>query len=129
MRFFSFVTAAALVMFGTFTFAQNTTFDFDRSTNFNKLRTYSWVRGTTLGDELNHARIMRAVDAQLTMKGLVKVEGLSNADLFVAYHATFDRDLQISGWSSGWRGYRFGPVVPASPEPRRSWWVRWWSTS
>jgi hypothetical protein len=109
MRIATFVTAAALVIFGTLTFAQNISYDFDRATDFPKLRTYTWVRGTTLGDELNHARIMRAVDAQLAMKGLVKVEARSSPDLLVAYHATFDRDLQISGWSSGWGGYRFGP--------------------
>ena len=35
------------------------------------------------------------------------METSANADLLVAYHATFDRDLQINGFSSGWGGYRF----------------------
>jgi hypothetical protein len=107
MRIASFVTAAALLVMGTITFAQNVSYDFDRATNFSGIRTYAWVRGTTLDDELNHSRIVRAIDAQLTLKGLVKLETPSNADVVVAYHATFDRDLQINGFASGWGGYRF----------------------
>lgn len=107
MRIASFVTTAALVLMGTMTFAQNVTYDFDRSTDFSRIRTYAWVRGTTLGDELNHNRIVGAIDAQLSQKGLVKLETTANADVVVAYHATFDRDLQINGFSSGWGGYRF----------------------
>jgi hypothetical protein len=107
MRIASFVTAAALLVMGTITFAQNVSYDFDRATNFSSIRAYAWVRGTTLDDELNHSRIVRAIDAQLSQKGLVKVETSANADVVVAYHATFDRDLQINGFSSGWGGYRF----------------------
>jgi hypothetical protein len=36
----------------------------------------------------------------------VAVDG--TPDVLVAYHASFDRDLQINGFSSGWGGYRFG---------------------
>jgi hypothetical protein len=49
-----------------------------------------------------------AVDAQLAAKGLSKVEAGANPDALVAYHASFDKDLQISGFSSGFGGYRFG---------------------
>lgn len=108
MRIASFVTAAALLVMGPITFAQSVTFDFDRSTDFTRIRTYAWVRGTVLNDELNHHRIVGAIDAQLSQKGLVKLETTAKADVVVAYHATFDRDLQINGFSSGWGGYRFG---------------------
>ena len=108
MRIPTFVTTAALALLGTITFAQNVTYDFDRATDFSRLRTYTWVRGTILDDELNHKRVVGAVDTQLSLKGLTKVETSTNPDLLVAYHATFDRDLQISGFASGWGGYRFG---------------------
>jgi hypothetical protein len=94
------------VLLGTVVFAQSVTYDFDRSADFAAFRTYAWVSGTILNDELNHQRIVNAVDAQLTAKGLSKVA--SDPDLLVAYHATFDRNLRISGFSSGWGGYRFG---------------------
>ena len=59
-------------------------------------------------DELNHKRIVGALDAQLSSKGLEKVDRSADPDVLVAYHATFDRDLEINGFSSGWGGYRFG---------------------
>ena len=107
MRITTFFAAAALVAFGTIAFAQSVTFDFDRSTDFASLRTYAWVRGNRLDDELNHQRILRAVDAQLAMKGLAKIEPSARPDVLVAYHAAFDRDLQINGFASGWGPYRF----------------------
>jgi hypothetical protein len=57
---------------------------------------------------LNDKRVVSAIDAQLALKGLVKVDSPADADVAVAYHATFDRDLQINGFSSGFGGYRFG---------------------
>jgi hypothetical protein len=67
------------------------------------------MRGTVLPDQLNHARIVNAVNAQLTGKGLRRVEGNARPDLLVAYHASFDRDLQITGFSSGFGPFGFGP--------------------
>jgi hypothetical protein len=108
MRLQTFATTAALVALGTITFAQNVTFDFDRAVDFARLRSYSWVRGTVLSDQLNHGRIVRAVDAQLSQKGLAKIEQSASPDVLVAYHATFDRNLEINGFSTGWGPYRLG---------------------
>jgi hypothetical protein len=107
MRIATFVTAASLVILSTITFAQSVMFDFDKTTDFSKLKTYAWVRGTSVPDALNHQRIVSAVDTQLRMKGFVQVDASANPDVLVAYHASFDRDLQITGFSSGWGGYRF----------------------
>jgi hypothetical protein len=102
------MTTLALATLGTIVSAESITYDFDRSTDFSKLHTYTWVRGTAVRDELNHQRIQRAIDAQLTARGLAKVESSARPELLVAYHATFDRDLQINGFSSGWGPYRLG---------------------
>ncbi len=107
MRIATFVTAAALVLVGTIGFAQSVTYDFDKSVDFPKLRTYAWVPGTTLDDPLNHQRVVAAIDAQMAKKGFSKAEARAAADVLVAYHATFDRNLQINGFSSGWGGYRY----------------------
>lgn len=108
MRIATFVTTTCLALLGPIVFAQSVTYDFDRTANFSKLRTYSWVRGTNLNDELNHNRIIRAVDAQLTARGFSKVDAASNPDVLVAYHASFDKNLEIN--ASGFGGYRFaGP--------------------
>jgi hypothetical protein len=106
MRFRTFLTLTAFALLGAVMFAQNTSYDFDRSANFAGFKTYSWVKGTNLPDAINHQRVMGAIDAQLVLKGLARVD--HNPDMLVAYHATFDEDLRIDGFSSGWGGYRFG---------------------
>ena len=98
---------AGVALLGTITFAQSINYDFDKSANFAAFKTYSWVRGASLPDALNDDRIVGAINAQLASKGLRLVEAKANPDLLVAYHAAFDRDLQITGFSSGWGGYRF----------------------
>jgi hypothetical protein len=108
MRLATFVTTTCLALLGTIVFAQSVSYDFDRAANFSKFKTYSWVRGTNLNDDLNHQRIVRAIDAQLSVRGFSKVPPGVNSDVLVAYHASFDRNLEIN--ASGWGGYRFaGP--------------------
>jgi hypothetical protein len=107
MRIRIFVTTVGMILLGTFALAQNVTFDFDKAANFATYKRYAWVRGTNLNDGLNHKRIMDAVDAQLASRGFAKVEASANPDVLVAYHASFDRDLQINGFASGFGGYRF----------------------
>ncbi len=108
MRIPTFATTIATVLLGTIALAQNVTYDFDKTADFSKFKTYTWVKGTNLSDQLNHQRVVNAVDVQLSAKGLAKIETAGEPDLLVAYHASFDRDLQINGFSSGWGGYRFG---------------------
>jgi hypothetical protein len=88
--------------------AQTVSFDFDKATDFSTFKKYAWVRGTPLTDQLNHTRVVSAIDSQLGLKGLSKVEASANPDLLVAYHASFDKDIQITGFSSGFGPYRFG---------------------
>jgi hypothetical protein len=99
MRIAPFFTTACLALFGTVIFAQSVTYDFDRSANFTRFKTYAWMQGTHLSDQLNHQRIMRAVDAQLTARGFSKVG--ANPDVLVAYHSSFDKNLQINAFGSG----------------------------
>jgi uncharacterized protein DUF4136 len=108
MRMKALVMTIAAALFGAIALAQSVTYDFDKTTDFSKFRTYTWVRGTTLTDPLNHQRVVNAIDVQLSAKGLNNVETAGEPDLLVAYHASFDKDLQINGFSSGWGGYRFG---------------------
>jgi hypothetical protein len=98
---------AGVMLLGTITFAQSVNFDFDRSANFRAFRTYTWVRGASLPDALNNQRIVNAINAQLEAKGLRLVDRQANPDLLVAYHAAFDTDVQVSGFGSGWGGFRY----------------------
>ena len=94
--------------------AQTVSFDFDRSASFGSFKSYAWVKGHSVPDPLVDRRLVGAVDAQLTLKGMTRVAPEARPDVLVAYHASFDKDLQIVGFGSGWGGYRFGGTRTAS---------------
>jgi len=115
MRLATLMTTATVMMLGTIALANTVTYDFDKTTDFSRFRTYAWVSGTNLEDELNHKRVVNAIDGQLASKGLRRVESGAPSDLLVAYHASVDKNLQINASSSGWGPYglggsRFGTV-------------------
>ena len=99
---------AAFAMLGSTVLAESVTTDYDRSANFASFKTYAWVRGTEVSDQLNHKRIVQSIDAQLAQKGMHLVEASATPDVLIAYHVRLDRDLQIDGFSSGWGAYRLG---------------------
>jgi hypothetical protein len=107
MRSKTFVTTLMLAVLTTIAIAQQVTYDFDRAADFSTFKRYAWVRGTVLSDQLNHDRVVSAINAQLASRGLVQVQPADSPDVLVAYHASFDHNLQITGFSSGWGGYRF----------------------
>ena len=94
------VTAAvaAILLAAPTVLAQKTSYDFDRSANFGAYKTYTLREGTKVGDPLVDARIVAAIDMQLTNKGLTKAD---NADVAVVYHVAIDKQKDISAWSSG----------------------------
>jgi hypothetical protein len=102
MRIATFATCVWLILIGTMALAQSVTYDYDRTASFSNYKTYAWTRGTELTDELNHARVVRGIDAALAGKGLAKVEPSANPDVLVAYHASFDKTLEITGTAHGW---------------------------
>jgi hypothetical protein len=108
MRIATLTTALAVTLLGTIAAAQSATYDFDRTVNFASLKTYAWARGAELDDQLNHRRIVRAIENQLALKGMTQVEPGVKPDVLVAYYASFDRNLQINAYASGFAGPRFG---------------------
>jgi Domain of unknown function (DUF4136) len=108
MRLTTLAAFVASLALATVTFAQTISFDFDKSVRFGDYTTYAWVEGTKVPDTLVHQRLVNAVDVQLALKGLRQVHASAEPDVLVAYHASFDRDLQITGFGTGWGGYRWG---------------------
>ena len=102
MRIRMLTTAVWLTLLGTVALGQKTTYDYNREVDFSKYTTYGWTRGIDLADELNHARVVRAIDAALAAKGLAPVGPDAHPDLLVAYHASFEKNLEIHGLSRGW---------------------------
>jgi hypothetical protein len=99
------LAAAALLAPGVL-LAQKTTYDYEKSANFAAFKTYAFKDGTKVGQELIDKRIVDAIDAQLAKKGLSRAD--ANPDVFVVYHIAFDKEKDISTYSSGYGG-GYGP--------------------
>jgi hypothetical protein len=105
MRMHTLVPMLGLALASATASAQKVTYDYDKAADFSKIRTYAWAETRAeVQDDFNHKRIVAAVDSQMALKGLTKVEQGGVADVLVAYGAGFDRNLQISGSSSDWGG-------------------------
>jgi hypothetical protein len=102
------VSSAGLALLATTGVAQSVSYDYDRSADFSKLKTYAWIEGTGLSDDLNHKRIVGALDAQMEAKGFTRVEPGAHPDVLLAYHADFNKNLEINGFSTGVAAYRWG---------------------
>jgi hypothetical protein len=78
--------------------AQDVDVEFDKSVDFSKFKTYSWVSGVPANNPFIDQRIRDSIDGQLATKGLrqVKKEG----DLSILYFAALGTDLQVA--SSRW---------------------------
>ena len=98
--------AIAALMVPTLAAAQKTSYDYDKTANFASFRTYAFKDGTKVGQELIDNRIVAAIESQLAAKGLTKSD--SNPDVFVVYHVAFDKEKDISTFSSGYGG-GYGP--------------------
>ena len=109
MRTAILATSAWLTLLGTIALSQSVSFDYDRTANFSAYKSYAWTRGPELPDELNHARIVRSIDARLLQKGLARVEPGDSPDVLVAYHTSFDKNFRIDGFSPAGDLFGLGP--------------------
>ncbi|HXK01130.1 MAG TPA: DUF4136 domain-containing protein [Verrucomicrobiae bacterium] len=82
----------AFMALGAPAFAQEVQFDYNRSASFNTYRTYQWLpdQAVPVGGEILDRNIKRAVDEQLSSKGLQRVE--IGGDLLVAYQAEIKQE-------------------------------------
>ena len=98
--------AIAVVLVPAFLWAQKVSYDYEKSANFQDFKTYAHKDGTKVGQPLIDDRIVAAINLQLATKGLTQAD--SNPDLFVVYHVAFDKQKDISTFSSGYGG-GYGP--------------------
>jgi hypothetical protein len=97
--FIAVLLAPALIL------AQKVSYDFDKTANFAGFKTYAQKDGTKVGQPLIDDRIVAAIDAELAAKGLTKSD---SPDVFVVYHVAFDKQKDISTYSTGYAG-GYGP--------------------
>ena len=113
MRAITLLWIAGLVLLARGAAAQDVNYDYDRNANWSAYRTYTWVDGPTQADNLNHARIVAAVDRQLAAKGLTPVDRTGNPDVLVVYRVGMHQDLEVNGYDNrgpGWAGWGGGPI-------------------
>jgi hypothetical protein len=99
------VLAAALLV-PALALAQKVSYDFNKAANFAGFKTYAHKDGTKVGQQLIDDRIVAAIETELAAKGFTKTE--ANPDVFVVYHVAFDKQKDISTFSSGYGG-GYGP--------------------
>jgi len=100
------VAIAAFVLAPALVIAQKVSYDYDKAANFAGYKTYAFKDGTKVGQQLIDDRIVGAIETQLKEKGFTKSD--SGPDVFVVYHVAFDKEKDISTYSSGYGG-GYGP--------------------
>ena len=99
-------TAVAVVLLlPALALAQKTSFDFDKSADFSKFKTYALKDGTKVGDPLVDNRIVAGIESELGAKGLKRNDAAP--DIVVVYHVAFDKQKDITAYNSGYGGYGY----------------------
>jgi hypothetical protein len=110
------LTLTGLLCLSALAIAQDVRFDYDRSANFSAYKTYQWVDlpSGRAGSQLMDQNIKRAVDAQMMLKGMQRVE--SGGDLQIAYQVAMEQEKQFDGWGTGPRWYGSARVTSSTIE-------------
>ena len=112
MRFTKALIAATtiVVALSAVALAQKTSYDFDKTADFSRFKTYTLKEGTNVGDPLIDRRFVSAIEAQLKEKGFTRDD--ANPNVVVVYHVAFDKEKDITSYSTGVGygpyGYRWG---------------------
>ncbi len=116
MRIPRTISVFVFILFGTtFAFAHKVRVDYDHTADFSKYRTFMWVEKPQTENPLVDDRVVDAVTAQLSARGLEPVT--TNGDLSVsatssieANHVvnTFYDDWGWGGWGWGGSGWGWG---------------------
>jgi len=110
MKTVRIIFVLGLLLLATTAFGQKVTTDAVPGVDWSKYHTYSWGQGTPVQNPIMDQRIVAGIDAQLSAKGLKKVD--ADPDLVVVYHAASDQQKSLN-WSNmgGWG--RFGGMGSA----------------
>jgi hypothetical protein len=88
----------------SFAFAHDVRVDYDHSVNFSKYKTFMWVEKPQTQNPLMDDRIVNAINAQLSAKGLEPVS--ADADLSIKASSSVQEKVVLNtfydGWGWGW---------------------------
>jgi Domain of unknown function (DUF4136) len=108
MKKISLLLVATLLLVASAAIGQDVRYNFDKSADFSKFKTYKWValKDAAKPNDLIDKQIIATVDAELAAKGLSKVDA-DNADLYIGYQAGIGQEKQFTSYNSDW-GYGGG---------------------
>ena len=88
--------------------AQDIRYNFLQGTDFSKYKTYKWVKipNAQYPNSILDEQIMKAIDAQLALKGLSKTE--DNPDLYITYQVAVNQEKQWNAYSTGGSTWGWG---------------------
>ena len=93
--------------------AQKVDVDWDRSTDFSKLKTYAWLESKHPAQGLWNQRIIDGVDAKLATAGWKKVDPVAHPDLEVVYNSGVREHTVVEGYDYGYGPWWwYGPRGP-----------------
>jgi uncharacterized protein DUF4136 len=108
-----FAMAAALVLSGAAAFAQDVKVDFDKSANFDAIKTFAVKIGTSWNNQISEKRVVDEITQTLTEKGW-KSAPEDKADAIVVLHGATEKQKSLNtfysggyggyGWRGGWGG-------------------------
>jgi Domain of unknown function (DUF4136) len=84
--------------------AQDVSVDYDKTFDFNTLKTFSIKIATSWGNPLGEKRVTDAIEAALTKKGWTKAEE-GSADALVMLHGATQQKKDLNTFYSGYGGY------------------------
>ena len=105
MKTLSNLSLIVLLLAATNSLAQDVRYNFDKSTDFSKFKTYKWVpiKDANKVNDLLDKQIKDTIDAELATKGLKKVD-TDDANLYIGYQPGIGQEKQFNSYSSNW-GY------------------------
>jgi hypothetical protein len=113
MKLVRWLAPAFLLLAGTAS-AQDVRYNYEKSADFTKFKTYKWVEMKTSDkDAMVDSQIKSTIDAELAAKGLSKTES-DSADLYVGYQVAINTEKQVNtfssdfGYGGGWGYYGRG---------------------
>jgi hypothetical protein len=97
------------VIFSVESFGQKVRYNYLQGTDFSKYKTYRWVKleNVQYPAQLVDEQIVRAIDSELSTRGLRRVE-TGDSDLLVVYQAAINQERQWNAYSTGDGGWGYG---------------------
>jgi Domain of unknown function (DUF4136) len=108
MKRFLLLLAATTLLVVSAASSQDVRYNFDKSADFSKFKTYKWVnlKDAKKPNDIVDKQIVAAVDSELATKGLSKVDG-DTADLYIGYQAGIGQEKEFTSYNTDW-GYGGG---------------------